>query len=81
MGWHFANTSLCGCFLPSGNEKYEKALEELIKKDKSPIWEKAETLKTETLAIQNLKSHMLGSDTVVRTAAALFGTCHPLHVT
>ncbi|XP_068876459.1 hydrocephalus-inducing protein homolog [Aphelocoma coerulescens] len=54
-----------------GNEKYEKALEELIKnvqqrreKDKSLIWEKAETLKTETLAIQNLKSHMLGSDTV-----------------
>ncbi|XP_068874988.1 hydrocephalus-inducing protein homolog [Aphelocoma coerulescens] len=54
-----------------GNEKYEKALEELIKnvqqrreKDKSPIWEKAETLKTETLAIQNLKSHMLDSDTV-----------------
>ncbi|XP_031978071.1 LOW QUALITY PROTEIN: hydrocephalus-inducing protein homolog [Corvus moneduloides] len=54
-----------------GNENYDEALKELIKfiqqykqKDKSLVWEKAETLKAETLMIQNLKSHMHGSGTV-----------------
>lgn len=91
--WDFAHTSLWGYFLPSGNEAYEEPLEQHVEhqqqytqRKKSVVGKKTQSLKTQTLKTPNLKTKkwnpcLLGSGIVVRTAAAPFGTCHPLHVT
>ena len=73
MGMALCHASICGCFLPSGNEKYEKVLKEVIEKMEDSQREEAVVL-GEAVATEPPPDPL---DAVVRMAAAPFDTCHP----
>ena len=72
--WHCAHASVCGCFLHPGNEKYEKALREVKEKLEDNRQRGEAVVLGEAAAAEPPTDD---SGTVVRTAAAPFGTCHP----
>lgn len=71
--WHCAHTSIYWMF-SSGHEKYEKVLKEAKEKmEKDEQRDEAVVLGETTVTELPVDD----SSTVVRTAAALCGTCHP----
>lgn len=72
--WHCAHNSICGCFLPSGNEKYEKILKEVKEKMEEDSQRDGVIVLEEAAAVEPPTDD---SATMVRMAAAPFGTYHP----
>lgn len=74
LQWRCAHASICGCFLPPGNEKYEKVLKEVKEKMGNDSRREEAVALGEAAATEPSTDDW---DTVVRTVAALFGMCHP----
>lgn len=72
--WCCAHTSICGCFLLAGNEKYEKILQEAKEKMEKDSQRDEAVVLGEAAAAEPPTDD---SGTVVRTAAVPFGMCHP----
>lgn len=70
----FCHASGCGCFLPSGNDKYEKILKEVKEKMGEDSQREEAVIVGEAVATEPPTDN---SGTMVRTAAVPFGTCHP----